>query len=111
AVAGSAALLGRAGLGLGALLVVLLGNPLSGVTSAPQLLPEPAGAIGQLLPPGAGGALLRSVSFFDGSGAGMPALVLAVWTVLGLAAVLLGSLRTARTAGETRAERRPVPVG
>ncbi|NEC22082.1 ABC transporter permease, partial [Streptomyces parvus] len=41
AVAGLAALFGPRGIGLGALLMVLLGNSFSGVTSAPQLLPEP----------------------------------------------------------------------
>jgi hypothetical protein len=49
-----AALAGRAGAALGALLMILVGNPLSGVSSAPELLPAPAGTIGQLLPPGAG---------------------------------------------------------
>jgi hypothetical protein len=34
------------------------------------MLPEPAGAIGRLMPPGAGGNLLRSTGFFDGTGAG-----------------------------------------
>jgi hypothetical protein len=71
-VAGPAALFGRAGAALGALLMVLVGNPLSGVSSAPELLPEPAGAIGQLLPPGAGGSLLRSTPFFDDAGGTAP---------------------------------------
>ncbi|MFZ4282961.1 ABC transporter permease [Streptomyces rhizosphaericola] len=93
AVAGLAALLGPRGLGLGALLMILLGNSFSGVTSAPQLLPEPVGMIGQWLPPGAGGSLLRSVAFFDGSAAGGPALTLALWSVLGLAAVVLAGRR------------------
>lgn len=53
-VAGLSALFGPAGIGVGSLLMVLLGNPFSGVSSAPQLLPEPVGRIGQLLPPGAG---------------------------------------------------------
>jgi hypothetical protein len=44
-VIGLAALFGRAGAALGALLMVLVGNPLSGVSSAPELLPEPAGAM------------------------------------------------------------------
>ncbi|MFD0041121.1 ABC transporter permease [Streptomyces anulatus] len=88
AVAGLAALFGSRGIGLGALLMVLLGNPFSGVTSAPELLPEPVGAIGQWLPPGAGGSLLRSVAFFDGSAAGTAALTLSLWTLFGLAAVL-----------------------
>ncbi|MFJ4244144.1 ABC transporter permease [Streptomyces iakyrus] len=99
AVAGLAALLGTAGIGIGAATVMLLGNPFSGATSAPQMLPEPAGAIGQWLPPGAGTTLLRSVSFFDGAAATGPALTLAWWTALGLGAVLLGSSLKARKAG------------
>ncbi|MFE6701344.1 ABC transporter permease [Streptomyces sp. NPDC057718] len=89
AVAGLGALFGSRGIGLGALLMVLLGNSFSGVTSAPQLLPEPVGAIGQWLPPGAGGSLLRSVAFFDGSAAGGAVWTLSLWSALGLAAVLL----------------------
>ncbi|MFE6161216.1 ABC transporter permease [Streptomyces sp. NPDC056486] len=112
-VAGCAALLGPAGIGVGAMAMVLLGNPFSGVTSAPQLLPEPVGFIGQLLPPGAGGTLLRSVSFFDGARVTGPALTLAVWVLLGLTAVLLGALRrrpAAAARDETPAQREAVPV-
>ncbi|MGW1552710.1 ABC transporter permease [Streptomyces sp. NPDC002346] len=94
-VAGFAALIGPPGVGLGALVMVLLGNPFSGVTSAPELLPRPVGTIGQLLPPGAGGSLLRSVAFFDGSAAGGAALTLTVWVTLGLTAVLAGGRRRA----------------
>ncbi|MHC0428996.1 ABC transporter permease [Streptomyces sp. O3] len=113
AVAGLAALIGPAGIGVGALLVVLLGNPFSGVTSAPELLPQPVGLIGQWLPPGAGGSLLRSVSFFDGAQAGGPALVLGLWTALGLTAVLLGGRRAAGggvAAGEPQAVPEPAPA-
>jgi len=91
--AGLFALLGRAGLALGALLMVLLGNPLSGVPSAPELLPRPFGLIGQLLPPGAGGTLLRSAAFFDGNATSRPLTVLTLWAVLGLLAVWAGALR------------------
>ncbi|MER5832231.1 ABC transporter permease [Streptomyces sp. NPDC002130] len=107
AVAGLAALIGPAGTGIGAALVMLIGNPFSGATSAPQMLPEPAGAIGQWLPPGAGTTLLRSVSFFDGAAATGPALTLTWWAVLGLGAVLLGGSLRARKAGtEPAADRR-----
>ncbi|MFH9990876.1 ABC transporter permease [Streptomyces luteogriseus] len=106
AVAGLAALIGPAGTGVGAALVMLIGNPFSGATSAPQMLPEPAGAIGQWLPPGAGTTLLRSVSYFDGAAATGPALTLAWWAVLGLGAVLLGGSLRARKAGAGPAERR-----
>jgi len=83
------ALFREVGLVLGAAVVVLLGNPLSGLTSAPELLPSGWGTLGQLLPPGATGTLLRSVSWFDGAGAGTPLLVLSTWSAAGL--VLLGA--------------------
>ncbi|WP_051807338.1 hypothetical protein [Streptomyces sp. NRRL F-2664] len=92
-VAGLHALLGTPGIGLGAALIVLLGNPFSGAAGAPQLLPEPAGLIGQWLPPGAGASLLRSVSFFDGAGAARPALVLSLWVVLGVTALVFAGRR------------------
>ncbi|HEX2418578.1 MAG TPA: hypothetical protein VHJ83_10740 [Micromonosporaceae bacterium] len=84
AVAGFGAILGRAGAILVAAVVFLLGNPLSGVATAPELLPQPWGEIGQLLPPGAGGTLLRSVAFFDGAAADRPAWILAIWAALSL---------------------------
>lgn len=97
AVAGLAALIGTAGIGIASFVVMFLGNPFSGASSAPQMLPEPVGAIGQWLPPGAGASLLRSVSFFDGAAATSPALTLAWWAALGLGAVLLGSAMRFRT--------------
>ncbi|GIJ38135.1 hypothetical protein [Micromonospora andamanensis] len=90
-VTGLGALLGRPGIGLGALLVFLIGNPLSAVGAAPELLPQPWGALGQWLPVGAGGTLLRSVAFFDGAGAGRPIAVLAGYAVVGLALILVAS--------------------
>ncbi|WP_428814660.1 ABC transporter permease [Streptomyces albus subsp. chlorinus] len=95
-VAGLGTLLGTRGLALGGLLTVLLGNPWSGMSSAPELLPEPVGTLGQWLPPGAGGSLLRGVGFFDGHGVDTPVLVLTTWAVLGLAAVTAGGLRSER---------------
>ncbi|MBT2369990.1 ABC transporter permease [Streptomyces sp. ISL-10] len=89
-VAGLAALVGTAGIGLGALLMILIGNPFSGAASAPELLPEPAGTIGQWLPPGAGTWLLRSVAYFDGHATGSALLTLSLWAGLGLTAILLG---------------------
>jgi hypothetical protein len=91
AVAGLAALIGRAGIALMALLMVFVGNPWSGNVTAPELLPTAAGFIGQLMPPGAGGQLLRSTAFFDGAGSGGKLAVLLVWIGLGLGAVLAGA--------------------
>ena len=92
-VAGLKALLGEAGVALGALTMILVGNPFSGVGSAPELLPQPVGGLGQLLPPGAGGNLLRSTGFFDGAAAGGHVAVLAAWALAGLAALALASVR------------------
>ncbi|MEU0043927.1 ABC transporter permease [Streptomyces werraensis] len=112
AVAGLAALLGRPGLGLGALLMMLIGNPFSAAASAPEMLPEPAGVIGQWLPPGAGVSLLRSVAFFDGASAVGAAMTLTWWAVLGLAAVLVGRAVRGRTApAADAAEREPALAG
>jgi hypothetical protein len=111
-VAGLATLLGPVGIGLASATLMLLGNPFSGASGAPQLLPEPAGAIGQWLPPGAGASLLRSVSYFDGAAATGPALTLTWWATLGLGAVLLGAALKSRTPVAGRAaDREPALTG
>lgn len=104
-------LFGFAGLGAGSAVMMLLGNPLSGLTSAPQMLPTGWGGLGQLLPPGAAGTALRSVSFFDGAGSGKSFLVLGCWLVLGLTLCGLGALRTRnRSVAPARHEASPVTV-
>lgn len=104
--------LGRAGLVLGAATVLLLGNPLSGVTAAPELLPAGWSTVGQLLPPGATGTALRSVAFFDGAGAPVPLLVLTGWAVLGAALLLVPARRAAeRSAGRAEDRRTPGSAG
>lgn len=95
-VAGSARLLGPAGLAVGGLLLMIIGNPLSGIASSPRLLPAPWGEVGQWLPTGAGGTLLRTVAYFPDAAAGFPVWVLLAWGSLGLAGVLLGRRRSAR---------------
>ena len=75
---------GRAGLAIGALLLALVANPLSGATTAPEFLASPWREIGQLMPPGAGAQLVRSVSFFDGASSAGSWWVLAAWAAAGL---------------------------
>ncbi|NEK58754.1 hypothetical protein GCU56_12835 [Geodermatophilus sabuli] len=94
---GLEALAGPAGLGVGAATVVLLGNPLSGIATAPELLPAGWGTLGQLLPPGATGSLLRSVSWFDGAGAGRPVLVLTCWVAAGALLCVAAATRRRHT--------------
>ncbi|MFF2999820.1 ABC transporter permease [Streptomyces sp. NPDC057950] len=83
-------LIGPAGIGLSAALMVFVGNPFSGITSAPELLPKAVGDIGQWLPPGAGANLLRSTAYFHGAGSAGHIAVLVLWSTLGLAAVTFG---------------------
>ncbi|MFI0482003.1 hypothetical protein [Actinomadura sp. 9N215] len=105
-VVGLAAAVGRAGIGVGTLTLLLLGNPLSAATSAPELLPQPWGDIGQLLPPGAAVTLLRSAAFFDGANAAGPVAVLAAWAVAGFVLLAVGDLR-GRARDETAPDREP----
>jgi hypothetical protein len=90
AAAGLFRVLGPAGLGLAAVLFVVLGNPGSGNATAPELLPGFWRVTGQLLPPGAGGQAIRDVAYFDGHAMLVPALVLAAWALLGAALILVG---------------------
>ncbi|MFF0431656.1 hypothetical protein ACFYU9_05410 [Streptomyces sp. NPDC004327] len=106
-VLGLASLLGYAGFGLGAATMVLIGNPLSGTATAPEMLPGWSGTLGQLLPPGAGGRLLRSTSFFNGHDATHPATVLTAWLTLGTVLYVAGSLRTRPTGSVTNTVAQP----
>ncbi|MGW0930507.1 hypothetical protein [Streptomyces sp. NPDC002644] len=99
---GLEAVFGLPGFGVGAALMMLLANPLSGFASGPHWLPGGWADLGQLLPPGASGSLLRANAFFDGAGATGPALVLAGWVVLGTALLLAGGRR--RNARAARAD-------
>ena len=80
----------------GALTMIFVGNPFSGVATSPEMLPTGAGTLGQLLPPGAGGNLLRSTGFFDGAAASGHIAVLAAWALAGLALLAASRLRPAR---------------
>ena len=102
-VLGLESLIGAVGLGLGAALMMLVGNPFSGSTSAPELLPGWSGALGQLLPPGAASSLLRSTAFFDGNGGLQPLLVLLAWLAVGLVLCVVGGRRSRLRAGRTPA--------
>ena len=95
-VAGLAAVLGRPGIPLGAILVLLVANPLSAAAVPVEFLVAPWGAIGQWLPPGAGATLLRDVAYFPAADASFPWLVLAGWAAVGLILVALGRMRDVR---------------
>ena len=92
-VLGLGSLFGRAGLAIGAILALLVGNPLSGLAGAPELLPAGWGAFGQLLPQGATATLLRSTAYFDGAGASEAIVVLACWAVVGALLIVVAAVR------------------
>jgi hypothetical protein len=108
--AGLVALVGAAGLGLSAVLMVFVGNAFSGSTSAPQLLPSAVDHIGQWLPPGAGANLLRSTAYFSGHGASGHLGVLIAWSVCGLAAIVVGHHAPVRFAAAARASRERLDI-
>jgi prepilin-type processing-associated H-X9-DG protein len=91
--AGFMRVLGAPGIGLGALLFLVIGNPGSGNATAPELLPGFWRVAGQLLPPGSGGQALRNVAYFDGHALAQPLLVLGAWALLGAALLLVARRR------------------
>ncbi|MFE3457591.1 hypothetical protein ACFXKD_08590 [Nocardiopsis aegyptia] len=101
---------GVPGLGVGAAVIMLLGNPLSGLTSAPEMLPTGLGTLGQWLQPGATGSALRSVAWFDGAGAGPALLTLGVWLAVGLVLCALPVRGRAAVSGDDAGDRTPVTV-
>ncbi|MFF0039947.1 ABC transporter permease [Streptomyces mirabilis] len=117
--AGVIRLLGPAGLGLSAGLMVFVGNAFSGATSAPDMLPKGVNDIGQWLPPGAGASLLRDTAYFDGNSGGGHLAVLILWSVIGITAVMFGhwvmresrGARNAKTGATASAELLPALPG
>jgi hypothetical protein len=100
--AGLVALVGAAGLGLSAALMIFVGNAFSGNTSAPQLLPTTVDHIGQWFPPGAAANLLRSTAYFNGNGASGHLGVLIAWSVIGISAIIVGHHAPVRFAASAR---------
>lgn len=109
-VLGLESLLGYAGLGVGAVLMMFVSNPLSGISTGSAWLPDPWGTVGQLLPIGAAGDLVRSTAFFDGAGGARPVAVLGIWALLGL--FLMGLSRWRKRATQPSTDQRElVSVG
>jgi hypothetical protein len=98
---GLSRLIGLAGMAPLAILLMFVGNPLAGLAAGPDWLPSPWGTIGQLMPPGASGTVVRSVSYFDGQGAGMAWVVLICWVLVGLAITALAAAKERRASLES----------
>lgn len=91
-ITGMASLIGRPGIAIGAIMTLLIGNPLSAATQPAQFIPSPWGEVGQWLVPGASTTLLRNLSYFPDASNAFPILVLAGWAVFGVIVTALGHL-------------------
>ena len=88
---GMGALLGpTAGLGVGAVVTMFIGNPISGATMPSVFLPGAWGQIGQMMVPGASSTLLRSIAYFPEAATSGQWLVLGSWIAFGLLAGMIG---------------------
>lgn len=96
-VLGLESLLGYVGIAMGALTMVFVANPLSGIASGSSWLPQPWGDIGQFLPIGAAGTLVRSTAFFDRAGSANALVVLGGWMMLGLVLLAMSTRRDSPT--------------
>lgn len=92
-ITGLSALIGRAGIAVGAVITMFIGNPLSALTQPREFLPAPWGDVGQWFVPGASGTLLRNLSYFPDAGTLFPWLVLGAWAVAGVVLIVTGHFR------------------
>jgi hypothetical protein len=93
---------GIAGTAIGWILFLVIGNPASGGSSAPELLPGFWRTLSQILPPGAAVTSLRDVVYFNGHGSAHALIVLAVYAVLGAGVAMIAyKLRTHAGAATT----------
>lgn len=92
-IVGLAALMGPPGIAVGAVITMLIANPIAAAAQPPQFLPEPWGAIGQFFVPGASSTLLRSVMYFPDAATALQWSVLACWLVTGVGLALIGHHR------------------
>jgi len=93
-IVGTSALLGGAGIGVGSVITMLIGNPLASPAQPMQFLVEPWGAVGQWFVPGAATTLLRDLSYFPDAAIGFPVLVLIGWSALVLVLQFVGHFRS-----------------
>lgn len=83
-LAGLKEVFGTKGFTVAAMSMMFVGNPFAGIAAGAQWLPAGVAVIGQLLPPGAAGTLVRAVAYFDGAGGLAAGITLGGWALLGL---------------------------
>ena len=94
-----ALLVPAAGLGLGAVVTMFIGNPISGASMPSAFLPGAWGQIGQMMVPGASSTLLRSIAYFPDAATSGQWRVLGSWIAFGLLTGVIGwAVKERRTA-------------
>ncbi|SDE08192.1 hypothetical protein [Nocardioides lianchengensis] len=93
-VVGLNALLGAPGIGVGAVLTMLVANPISGGTTPYQFITGPWGEIGQYFVPGAAQSLFREVSYFPDASTLHEWVVLVAWVLGGVLLSVTGHFRS-----------------
>jgi hypothetical protein len=94
-ITGFAALMGRAGIAVGVVVMLLFANPISAAAVPKEFLLVPWGEVGQWFPPGAAATLIRELSYFPAADTTFPWLVLAAWAAGGILLSIIGHFRTA----------------
>ena len=94
---------GIAGTAIGAILFLVIGNPASGGSSAPELLPGFWRTLSQILPPGAAVTSMRDVVYFHGHGSTHALIVLALYAVLGTGVAMIAYRQRGRPGAATAA--------
>ncbi|WP_375384170.1 hypothetical protein [uncultured Microbacterium sp.] len=109
-IVGLNALIGRAGIAVGAIITILVANPISSATLPHQFLAGPWGDIGQFFVPGAASTLVRSLSYFPAADTSAQWLTLVAWAVAGLLLSILGHFRNQAPIHLPESEFEPIPA-
>ena len=94
-ITGFVAIMGRAGIALGPIIMLLIANPISAAAIPKEFILAPWGDVGQWFPPGAAATLMRELSYFPAADTTFPWLVLTGWAVGGILLSMIGHFRTA----------------
>ena len=95
---GFVSLIGPAGIAIGAVLTMLIGNPIASLNQPKEFLAGSWGDIGQFFVPGAAGTLLRNLSYFPDASMSLQWWVLSAWLAGGIALILVGHVIAHRKA-------------
>ncbi|WP_052227015.1 hypothetical protein [Microbacterium mangrovi] len=93
-IVGCTSLIGRAGIAIGAVVTMLVGNPLSAAAVPVQFVPTPWGEIGQFMVPGASNWLVRSLSYFPDADVSKQWWILGTWAAVGILLTIVGHFRS-----------------